>query len=147
VQTAKQLMLKASEYGDPLVARWWHCAGLVNHALRAVRPVARATDFWPTNQNSTSTFSRRSVIDTECGCSTVGTHRGEVTSGVVVALKERPSLSIGQTMQIRHDDNDWHKAEMARVLPHRSYEVRLEDGTTCCRTSRHVRFSSELQIV
>ena len=35
----------------------------------------------------------------------------------------------------------------SRVLPHRSYEVRLEDGTTRRRTSRHVRFSSEPPIV
>jgi len=29
------------------------------------------------------------------------------------------------------------------VLPHCSYEVHLDDGTTRLRTSRHVRFSSE----
>ena len=50
-------------------------------------------------------------------------------------------------MRVRFDDNHWRKAEVARVLPHRSYEVRFEDGTTRRRTSRHVRFSSEPPIV
>jgi len=56
------------------------------------------------------------------------------------------SLPVGQTVRIKHD-NDWRKAEVARVLQHRSYEVRLEDGTTRRCTSRHVRFSSEPPIV
>ena len=61
--------------------------------------------------------------------------------------KERPALSVGQTVRVRYDDSDWRKAEVARVLPHRSYEVRFGDGTTRRRTSQHVRFSSEPQIV
>ena len=50
-------------------------------------------------------------------------------------------------MRVRYDDSDWRKAEVARVLPHWSYEVRFEDGTTRRRTSRHVRFSSEPPVV
>ena len=37
------------------------------------------------------------------------------------------------------DQSDWRKAEIANVLPHRSYDLRLEDGTVRRRTSRHVR--------
>jgi len=41
----------------------------------------------------------------------------------------------------------WRKAEIANVLPHRSYELRLEDGTVRRRTSKHVRFSTEPPII
>jgi len=34
--------------------------------------------------------------------------------------KERPALSVGQTVHVRYDNSDWRKAEVARVLPHRS---------------------------
>ena len=62
--------------------------------------------------------------------------------------KERPPLSVGDTVRVKFDDNsNWKKAEVAEVLPHRSYNVRFEDGTVRRRTSKHVRFSSEPPIV
>ena len=60
--------------------------------------------------------------------------------------KERPVLSPGQTVRVKFDD-DWRKAEIERQLSNRSYNVKLEDGSTRRRTSRHVRFSSEPPIV
>ena len=59
----------------------------------------------------------------------------------------RPRLPVGQTVRVRYDEKDWRKAEIARVLPHRSYEVRFGDGSVRRRTSRHVRFSSEPPII
>jgi len=44
---------------------------------------------------------------------------------------------------MRFDEGDWHKAEILRVLPHRAYQLKLEDGSTRRRTLRHVTFSSE----
>ena len=61
--------------------------------------------------------------------------------------KERPTIAVGQTVRVRFDENEWRKAQVSRVLPHRSYEVRFDDGSTRRRTSRHVRFSSEPPIV
>ena len=63
--------------------------------------------------------------------------------------KDRPSLKVGQTVRVKYNDRtpEWRKAEVAEVLPHRSYNVRFEDGTTRRRTSRHVRFSSEPPVV
>ena len=58
---------------------------------------------------------------------------------------ERPSIPVGQTVRVRFDD--WRKAEVAKVLPNRSYEVKFEDGTVRRRTSRHVRFSVEKPII
>jgi len=93
VKTVKRLMLKASESHGDLDGP----AGLAKHALRAVGPVARATDVRPTNPN-TSTVSRRSFIDTECGCCTVGTRRGEGTSGVVLqSRRQGTTLTSGRT--------------------------------------------------
>ena len=62
--------------------------------------------------------------------------------------KERPPLPVGQTVRIKDDprNSDWKKGEIVDVLPHRSYQVRMEDGTTRRRTSRHVRFSAEPKI-
>ena len=61
---------------------------------------------------------------------------------------ERPSLAVGDTVRARWNNNDdWRKAEVVKVLPHRSYEVRTDDGSTRRRTSRHVRFSSEPPVV
>jgi hypothetical protein len=62
--------------------------------------------------------------------------------------KERPPFNVGQTVRVKFDDRpDWRKAEVTEVLPHRSYEVRFEDGTTRRRTSKHVRFSAEPPII
>ena len=62
--------------------------------------------------------------------------------------KDRPPFAKGQTVRMKFDDqSDWRKAEVANVLPHRSYELRLEDGTVRRRTSRHVRFSTEPPII
>ena len=61
---------------------------------------------------------------------------------------ERPSIPVGQTVRVRFDDRpDWRKAEVAKVLPNRSYEVKFEDGTVRRRTSRHVHFSGEKPII
>jgi hypothetical protein len=62
--------------------------------------------------------------------------------------KERPSLEIGQTVRFKeHDQSDWRKGEISRILPHRSYEVQTEDGVTRRRTSKHVKFSREPPII
>jgi len=61
-----------------------------------------------------------------------------------VGAKERPPLTKGQTVRVKLANNaEWAKGKIDRVLPYRSYEVRLADGTTRRRTSKHVRFSSE----
>jgi hypothetical protein len=39
------------------------------------------------------------------------------------------------------------RAEITQLLPHRSYNVRFEDGTVRRRTSKHVRFSAEPPII
>ncbi len=61
--------------------------------------------------------------------------------------KERPTLPVGQTVRFRHSEGDWRKAEVDRVLPYRSYQLRLPDGSTRRRNARHVTFSSEPKII
>jgi len=61
--------------------------------------------------------------------------------------RERPPLPLGQTVRVRCDEADWRKAEVSRQLPHRSYEVKLDDETTRRRTSKHVRRGSEPPII
>lgn len=59
--------------------------------------------------------------------------------------KERPPLSVGQTVRVKYNDkeSEWRKAEVADVLPYRSYNVRFADGTVRRRNSKHIRFSAE----
>jgi len=62
--------------------------------------------------------------------------------------KDRPPFAKGQTVHTKFDDqSDWRKADIANVLPHRSYELHLEDGTVRRRTSRHVSFLTEPPII
>lgn len=61
--------------------------------------------------------------------------------------RERGHLQPGQTVRVKFSNNDWRKAEITNCLPNRAYEVRLSDGTTRQRTSRHVWRSSEPPII
>jgi hypothetical protein len=62
--------------------------------------------------------------------------------------KPKQQLPVGQTVRVKlKPDSDWHKATVEETLPYRSYTVRLEDGSTRRRTSKHVRFSPEPPIV
>ena len=62
--------------------------------------------------------------------------------------KARPPFSVGQTVRVKFDERpEWRKAEIAKILPHRSYLVRFEDGTTRRRTSRHISLSAEQPII
>lgn len=62
--------------------------------------------------------------------------------------KARPPLVVGQTVRVKYDHRpDWRKGEIAEALPHRSYAVRFEDGTTRRRTSRHIASTSEPPII
>lgn len=63
--------------------------------------------------------------------------------------KAKPVLPEGQTVRFKVSDDadEWQKGEIARALPYRAYQIRLPDGTTRRRTSKHVRFSPEDPIV
>ena len=62
--------------------------------------------------------------------------------------KEKRPFSIGDTVRTRWDRSQpWTKAEVTKVLPHRSYQLRYEDGTVRRRTSKHVRWSPEPPII
>ena len=50
-------------------------------------------------------------------------------------------------MRYRHEEDDWRKGEITKILPFRSYEVLTDDGSRRRRTSRHVRLSRESPIV
>src|SRR6218665_2165880 len=60
--------------------------------------------------------------------------------------RPRPPFSVGQTVRARFSDGDWRKAQVTQTLPHRSYLVRLENGSTRRRTSCHLWASAERPI-
>jgi hypothetical protein len=145
VKTAKRLMMKANESGcDPLLALldWRNTPSeqlgpspaqlMFGRRTRTRLPTADVLLSTPT-----AAAAQAALSDAKQRQATYY-NRG---------AKERPTLPVGQTVRFRNDDGDWRKAEVARILPHRSYEVRLEDGSTRRRTSRHVRFTSEPPIV
>ena len=145
VKTAKRLMVKASESGgDPLLSLLdWrntpseHLGATPTQLMfgRRTRTRLPTTDASLSSPNAAAAQTALTAA------------KERQASYYNHNAKERPALSVGQTVRIRYDEGDWRKAEVANVLPHRSYEVRLEDGTTRRRTSRHVRFSSEPPVV
>jgi len=145
VKTAKRLMTKASESGgDPLLSLldWRNTPSEQLGVSPAQLMFGRRTRTrLPTPDVLLSAPGAEAAQD----ALTASKHRQ--ASYYNRGAKERPPLSVGQTVRVRYDENDWRKGEVARVLPYRSYEVRLDDGTTRRRTSRHVRFSNESPIV
>jgi len=86
--------------------------------------------------------------DTEAARDALAAAKHKQASYYNRGTKEKPTLAIGQTVRFKRSDNaDWEKGAIKEILPYRSYEVQLEDGTTRRRTSRHVRFSAEPPIV
>ena len=141
VKTAKRLMMKATESGgDPLLALldWRNTPSEQLGASPAQLMFGRQTR---TRLPTTNALLTTPAAATAQDALTASKQRQAFYYNR--GAKERPALSVGQTVRVRYDESDWRKAEVARVLPHRSYEVRFEDGTTRRRTSRHVRFSSE----
>lgn len=63
--------------------------------------------------------------------------------------KQRQRLEKGQTVRVKLQpkDGQWKKEEITEVLPHRSFEVRFDEGSTKRQTSRYVRFSTERPII
>ena len=62
--------------------------------------------------------------------------------------KERPPLKVGDTVRTRwQTGGEWEKAKVNKVLPHRSYELQMRDGSTRRRTTKHVRFSRETPVI
>jgi hypothetical protein len=62
--------------------------------------------------------------------------------------RERPPRAVGDTVRTRwNDGEEWRKAKVVDVLPHRSYNVQFDDGTIRRRTSKHVRFSREPPLI
>jgi len=62
--------------------------------------------------------------------------------------REQHPISVGDVVRTRWNNKDeWEKADVTKVLPHRSYLFRYEDGSTRRRTSRHIRFSPEPPLI
>ena len=145
IKTAKRLMTKASEGGvDPFLAllAWRNtpsaqlgqspCQVLFSRRTRTLLPTAAALLTPPTAAAAQAALTAA---------------KGRQAHYYDRRAKARPPLTVGQTVRARFDSRDWRKAEVARVLPHRSYELRFDDGTTRRRTSRHVHVSAEPPII
>jgi len=145
VRTAKRLMTKAAEAGsDPFLSLldWRNTPSeqlglsptqlMFGRRTRSRLPTADALLMTPTARMAQAALAeakRRQASYYDRGA------------------KDRPTLPVGQTVRVRYDKGDWRKGEIARHLPHRSYVIKLEDGSIRRRTSRHVRFSSEPAII
>lgn len=146
VKTAKRMMIKAREAGvDPFLALLeWR-----NTPSEQLGPSPVQLMFG--RRTRTRLPTANTLLDTSTS------HAASTALAVAKARqavyynrgsKERPPMDIGQTVRVKFDERpEWRKAEIADILPHRSYAVRFPDGTVRRRTSRHVRFSAEPPIV
>lgn len=141
VKTVKRLMTKACESGsDPFLALldWRNCPSadlgqspvqlLMGRRTRTTLPTANSLLATPS-----ASATKAALTNAKCRQAVYYNRNA----------KPRAVLPVGQTVRMRYDEGDWRKAEVARILPSRSYQLRMEDGTMRRRTSRHVRFSSE----
>ena len=57
--------------------------------------------------------------------------------------KDKPPLKVGQAVTIFPDNKtaEWKPAVVTKILPYRSYQVSLPDGTERRRNRRHIRWS------
>ena len=145
VRTAKRLMTKACESGaDPFLALldWRNCPSadlgqspvqlLMGRRTRTKLPTADALLTTPT-----AAATKAALTEAKQRQALYYDRRA----------KPRATLPVGQTVRMRFTEGDWRKAEVADILPHRSYQLRMADGSTRRRTSRHVRFSSEPPLI
>ena len=111
VKTAKRLMLKASEsHGDPLMALLdWR-----NTPSEQLGPSPAKLMF------GRRTRTRLPEADVLLSTPSAAAAKSALTAAKERqasyynrGAKERPSLPVGQTVRIKHDDNDWRKAEVA----------------------------------
>lgn len=141
VKSARRLITKSREAGtDPLLALLAHRNTPSEHRRLSPAQIMfgrRTRTTLPTAETLLSTPSGEIINRT------LVSRRAEQAAYYNRGTRERPALPVGQTVRMRFAENDWRKGEVSKVLPHRSYEVRMEDGTTRRRTSRHVKFSSE----
>ena len=146
VKTAKRIMIKAGETNtDPFLA----LLEFRNTPSEQLGPSPAQLMFNRRTRTLLPTANR--LLDTpSASAASVALTKAKERQAVYYnrGAKERPPLSIGDTVRVKFNDRpNWKKAEIAEVLPHRSYNVRFEDGTVRRRTSKHVRFSLEPPIV
>jgi hypothetical protein len=145
VRRAKTLMTKAAEAGiDPFLAlldqrntpsEYLHLSPaqmMFGRRTRTLLPTADALLSTPISAGAQAALTKSKIRQAAYY------NRG---------AKERPTLPIGQTVRFRHSDGDWRKAEVDQILPYRSYQLRLADGSTRRRNARHVTFSREPKII
>lgn len=141
VKSARRLITKAREAGtDPLLALLAHRNTPSEHRQLSPAQIMfgrRTRTTLPTAETLLSTPSCEIVKHT------LASRRVDQAAYYNRGTRERPAIPVGQTVRMRFAENDWRKGEVSKILPHRSYEVRMEDGTTRRRTSRHVKFSAE----
>ena len=60
---------------------------------------------------------------------------------------KKPILK-GQTVRVKlNDTNNWTRAEVAEVLPFRSYKVQMNEGSEFRQNAKHVRSSNEPPLI
>jgi hypothetical protein len=146
VKTAKRIMTKAREANsDPLLALLeWR-----NTPSEQLGPSPAQLIFGRRTRTRIPTANKLLETPTSHAASAaLASAKARQAAYYNRGARARPALDVGQTVRVKYDDRpEWRKAEIANVLPHRSYTVRFEDGTMRRRTFKHVRFSAEPPII
>ena len=144
VKVAKRLMTKALEdKADPFLALldWRNTPSEQLHQSPAQILFGRRTR---TKLPVAYTLLRTPETDETRAALTTAKKRQAVYYNRHARERPRSALHTGQTVRFKPDDSgEWRKGAIKNVLPYRSYDIQLEDGTTRRRTSKHVRFTSE----
>jgi hypothetical protein len=148
VKTVKRLMDKAYEAGsDPLLAllEWRNTPAEASNLSPAQIMYGRQTR---TLMPSCATQLKTGAATDQ---SKAALHRSKAKQAAYynkgASERERDPIQPGQTVRVKFADGEWRKAQTVKALPNRAYDVRLPDGTTRRRTSRHIRVTSEQPLV
>jgi hypothetical protein len=145
VKTAKRIMQRATEAAtDPLIAllEWRNTP----NAISGLSPCQLM--FGSRTRTPLPTTSRLLSTPTAPAAAAALTASKEKQALYHnKGTRKRAPLNVGQTVRIRFADDTWRKTQIIEQLPHRSYNVQLENGTVRRRNSRHIRSTNEPPIV
>jgi len=142
VKTMKGLMTKARESGEDVFLSLLDWRNTPSEYL--------------TNSPSQILFNRRTRTSLPTASSLLDSISARAANSALTAAKQKqayyydrfakdkPKLTVGQTVRMKYDNtSDWRKGEISEVLPYRSYNIRMEDGSVRRRISKHVSFTNE----
>jgi len=87
-------------------------------------------------------FGRRMRTRLPIASTQLTTNTAPAAAAALGRAKDKQAYYYNRTAR-NNDHGEWERAEVIEILPHRSYELRMENGAIRRRTSRHIPTSKE----